>query len=111
MLIDCHNHIGADLLFYLHGDFPYAQQPDATFVLVVKTDGDPAAPAVAGSAPTATRTSPAAIAAIQRDVFLRALTFYLRGSSWFAAGSSCAISLACSSCSSSLLAGRTCRPS
>ena len=26
MLIDCHNHIGADLLFYLHGDFPYAQQ-------------------------------------------------------------------------------------
>jgi len=26
MLIDCHNHIGADMLFYLHGDFPYAQQ-------------------------------------------------------------------------------------
>lgn len=26
MLIDCHNHIGADLLFYMHGDFPYAQQ-------------------------------------------------------------------------------------
>ena len=26
MLIDCHNHIGTDLLFYLHGDFPYAQQ-------------------------------------------------------------------------------------
>ncbi|RBP39000.1 putative TIM-barrel fold metal-dependent hydrolase [Roseimicrobium gellanilyticum] len=26
MLIDCHNHIGADLMFYLHGDFPYAQQ-------------------------------------------------------------------------------------
>jgi len=26
MLIDCHNHIGVDLLFYLHGDFPYAQQ-------------------------------------------------------------------------------------
>jgi predicted TIM-barrel fold metal-dependent hydrolase len=26
MLIDCHNHVGADLLFYLHGDFPYAQQ-------------------------------------------------------------------------------------
>lgn len=26
MLIDCHNHIGAGLLFYLHGDFPYAQQ-------------------------------------------------------------------------------------
>ncbi|HEY2574398.1 MAG TPA: amidohydrolase family protein [Verrucomicrobiaceae bacterium] len=25
MLIDCHNHVGADLLFYLHGDFPYAQ--------------------------------------------------------------------------------------
>ncbi len=24
-LIDCHNHVGADLLFYLHGDFPYAQ--------------------------------------------------------------------------------------
>jgi predicted TIM-barrel fold metal-dependent hydrolase len=26
MLIDCHNHVGADLLFYLHRDFPYAQQ-------------------------------------------------------------------------------------
>jgi predicted TIM-barrel fold metal-dependent hydrolase len=26
MLIDCHNHLGADLWFYLHGDFPYAQQ-------------------------------------------------------------------------------------
>jgi predicted TIM-barrel fold metal-dependent hydrolase len=26
MLIDCHNHLGADMLFYLHGDFPYAQQ-------------------------------------------------------------------------------------
>jgi predicted TIM-barrel fold metal-dependent hydrolase len=26
MIIDCHNHLGADLLFYLHGDFPYAQQ-------------------------------------------------------------------------------------
>ena len=26
MLIDCHNHVGADLLVYLHGDFPYAQQ-------------------------------------------------------------------------------------
>ena len=26
MIIDCHNHVGADLLFYLHGDFPYAQQ-------------------------------------------------------------------------------------
>ncbi len=25
MIIDCHNHIGADLMFYLHGDFPYAQ--------------------------------------------------------------------------------------
>jgi len=25
LLIDCHNHVGADLLFYLHGDFPYAQ--------------------------------------------------------------------------------------
>lgn len=25
ILIDCHNHVGADLLFYLHGDFPYAQ--------------------------------------------------------------------------------------
>lgn len=25
MVIDCHNHIGADLMFYLHGDFPYAQ--------------------------------------------------------------------------------------
>ena len=26
MIIDCHNHIGADLLFYLRGEFPYAQQ-------------------------------------------------------------------------------------
>ncbi len=26
MIIDCHNHIGADMLFYLHGDYPYAQQ-------------------------------------------------------------------------------------
>ncbi len=26
MLIDVHNHLGADLLFYLHGDFPYSQQ-------------------------------------------------------------------------------------
>ena len=26
VLIDCHNHLGADLLFYLHGAFPYAQQ-------------------------------------------------------------------------------------
>lgn len=25
MIIDCHNHLGTDLLFYLHGDFPYAQ--------------------------------------------------------------------------------------
>ena len=25
MIIDCHNHVGADLMFYLHGDFPYAQ--------------------------------------------------------------------------------------
>lgn len=25
MIIDCHNHVGADVLFYLHGDFPYAQ--------------------------------------------------------------------------------------
>jgi predicted TIM-barrel fold metal-dependent hydrolase len=25
MRIDCHNHLGVDLLFYLHGDFPYAQ--------------------------------------------------------------------------------------
>src|SRR6267142_2096617 len=25
MIIDCHNHIGADLMFYLRGDFPYAQ--------------------------------------------------------------------------------------
>ena len=25
MIIDCHNHVGSDLLFYLHGDFPYAQ--------------------------------------------------------------------------------------
>jgi len=32
MIIDCHNHVGADLLFYLHGDFPYAQQ------LVAMTD-------------------------------------------------------------------------
>jgi len=26
MIIDVHNHVGADLMFYLHGDFPYAQQ-------------------------------------------------------------------------------------
>jgi predicted TIM-barrel fold metal-dependent hydrolase len=32
MIIDCHNHVGADLLFYLHGDFPYAQH------LVAMTD-------------------------------------------------------------------------
>lgn len=25
MLIDCHNHIGADLFFYLNGHYPYAQ--------------------------------------------------------------------------------------
>ena len=25
MIIDCHNHIGTDLMFYLRGDFPYAQ--------------------------------------------------------------------------------------
>lgn len=25
MIIDCHNHVGVDVLFYLHGDFPYAQ--------------------------------------------------------------------------------------
>lgn len=25
MIIDCHNHVGADVMFYLHGDFPYAQ--------------------------------------------------------------------------------------
>ena len=25
MIIDCHNHVGTDLLFYLHGDCPYAQ--------------------------------------------------------------------------------------
>ena len=25
MIIDCHNHIGVDLLFYLRGEFPYAQ--------------------------------------------------------------------------------------
>lgn len=26
MIIDCHNHVGVDLLFYLRGEFPYAQQ-------------------------------------------------------------------------------------
>ncbi len=25
MIIDCHNHIGTELLFYLHGDYPYGQ--------------------------------------------------------------------------------------
>jgi len=25
MIIDCHNHVGADLMFYLRGEFPYAQ--------------------------------------------------------------------------------------
>ena len=25
MIIDCHNHLGVDLLFYLRGEFPYAQ--------------------------------------------------------------------------------------
>ena len=25
MIIDCHNHVGVDLMFYLRGDFPYAQ--------------------------------------------------------------------------------------
>ncbi|MEO7299261.1 MAG: amidohydrolase family protein [Verrucomicrobiota bacterium] len=25
MIIDCHNHVGVDLLFYLRGEFPYAQ--------------------------------------------------------------------------------------
>ena len=25
MIIDCHNHVGADIMFYLRGDFPYAQ--------------------------------------------------------------------------------------
>src|SRR3954469_13490703 len=32
MIIDCHNHVGADLMFYLRGDFPYAQH------LVAMTD-------------------------------------------------------------------------
>ena len=26
MIIDCHNHVGADVMFYLRGEFPYAQQ-------------------------------------------------------------------------------------
>src|SRR5207249_10902481 len=25
MIIDCHSHVGVDLLFYLRGEFPYAQ--------------------------------------------------------------------------------------
>lgn len=25
MIIDCHNHVGSDLMFWLRGDFPYAQ--------------------------------------------------------------------------------------
>ncbi len=25
MIIDCHNHVGMDVMFYLRGDFPYAQ--------------------------------------------------------------------------------------
>lgn len=29
MIIDCHNHIGVDLLFYLRGEFPYAQHLSA----------------------------------------------------------------------------------
>ena len=28
-IIDCHNHIGVELLFYLHGDHPYAQDVSA----------------------------------------------------------------------------------
>jgi predicted TIM-barrel fold metal-dependent hydrolase len=32
MIIDCHNHVGADFMFYLRGDFPYAQH------LVAMTD-------------------------------------------------------------------------
>lgn len=26
MIIDCHNHVGADVMFHLRGEFPYAQQ-------------------------------------------------------------------------------------
>ena len=26
MIIDCHNHVGADVIFYLRGEFPYSQQ-------------------------------------------------------------------------------------
>jgi hypothetical protein len=29
MIIDCHNHIGVDLLFYLRGEFPYGQHLSA----------------------------------------------------------------------------------
>src|SRR6266850_7373585 len=29
MIIDCHNHVGVDLLFYLRSEFPYAQQLSA----------------------------------------------------------------------------------
>jgi predicted TIM-barrel fold metal-dependent hydrolase len=29
MIIDCHNHIGVDLMFYLRGEFPYAQHLSA----------------------------------------------------------------------------------
>lgn len=29
MIIDCHNHVGVDLLFYLQGEFPYAQHLSA----------------------------------------------------------------------------------
>jgi len=29
VIIDCHNHIGVDLLFYLRGEFPYAQHLSA----------------------------------------------------------------------------------
>ena len=25
MIIDSHNHVGADIMFWLRGDFPYAQ--------------------------------------------------------------------------------------
>ena len=29
MIIDCHNHLGVDLLFYLNGYFPYCQDVQA----------------------------------------------------------------------------------
>jgi predicted TIM-barrel fold metal-dependent hydrolase len=29
MIIDCHNHVGVDLLFYLRGEYPYAQHLSA----------------------------------------------------------------------------------